>query len=129
MRSWLIFPDRCRWPDHGRADRRGLLLPVLAKYSLEGVLFEDPPYCPECLGRPECTARTCFYIISTIRASRMPQDRRSAFLPCPEVLGGGDEAALGIWSSRFGWRSKISRYSFVGISSKLLEKVICFCLG
>jgi hypothetical protein len=26
----------------------------------------------------------------------MPQDRRSAFLPCPDVLGGGDEAGLGL---------------------------------
>ena len=48
---------------------------VLAKYSNEGELLEDPHIVRCSWRRPESTARICFYIISTIRASRMPQDR------------------------------------------------------
>ena len=60
--------------------------PVLAKYSLEGVLLEDPQYCPGAGRWPESTARTCFYIINTIRAPRMPGSKicLSSVPQCPE---------------------------------------------
>jgi hypothetical protein len=33
----------------GEACCPGCGMPVLARYSLDGELLEDPPYCPECL--------------------------------------------------------------------------------
>ncbi len=34
---------------YGEACCPGCGMPVLAKYSLDGELIEDPPYCSECL--------------------------------------------------------------------------------